>query len=180
MGVLRNAVSVCVGLCVIGTTFSAQAETRAHSITATIGGGRYYFPEKRKLSDAALPIVAVGYNFTPNWAVEGLFGFFNSQTHNEIDNNKVASANLFLFDVLYKFNAIHHVEPYVLAGVGILGMDPNGNDAHNEGNVNIGAGLAFFFDKSLALRVEARDIETIVGGKNDHMFDAGFTYLFDL
>jgi hypothetical protein len=66
-----------------------------------------------------------------------------------------------------------------LAGPGIIGLNPNGNDPNNEGNINAGLGTQYFVDKSFAFKVEARDFYTITGGgKNDVLIDVGVTYLF--
>lgn len=72
------------------------------------------------------------------------------------------------------------VEPYLLAGVGVIGLNPNRNDGHNEGNMNFGIGSDFFIEKSIAFRIEARDFYTFVGGKNDILIGAGIKFLLDL
>jgi hypothetical protein len=140
------------------------------------GAGYEYFAAKRALQNTGYSVFALGYNFTQHWGIEGLASFFHTNFKSFVQNPKSVSGTLVLIDGLYHFCAYHHIEPYVLAGIGMTGLSPNRNDAHNEGNINAGAGLQWFANSIVSLRVEARDLYTIVGGKNDVLLNFGIAF----
>lgn len=174
-------------LCV--TTFSlfgfstVYAGNRAGALTVTLGGGYEYFASKRQIQNAGVPFGILGYNFTNKWAFEALYGAFTTDFDNSVNDDHQINGNLFLLDAVYRFGTFGPccmVEPFVLAGVGITGMDRTTTDSHNEGNINAGLGVQLFPHKDVAFRMEARDLYTRVGGKNDVMLDAGVSFLFDV
>jgi OOP family OmpA-OmpF porin len=167
----------CVIFLASSHVFSAS---RANSATFTLGGGYEFFSSKRQVRNTGIPLGMIGYNFTDHWGIEGLLSFFTTKSRRTDNHAKQVNGALFAIDGLYHFSPYRRFEPYVLAGVGVTGLNPSGNDAHNEGNVNAGAGLAWFATKAVALRVEARDLYTIIGGKNDVLIDAGVMFLMDL
>lgn len=146
-------------------------------VTVTLGGGGIIFASKRQIDNAGIAFAALAYNLTDNWAVEALLGGFNTSLNNS--DNRTVNGTLFALDALYRFIPQHALSPYVLAGVGVFGMNPNGTDANNEGNINIGVGAQYFVHPAVALRLEARDFYTLIGGKNDVMIDGGVSFLFD-
>lgn len=169
--------------CLISFAFISSnvfAMTRANTATFTLGGDYMFFANKRHIDNTAVPYGILGYNFTEHWGIEGLLGVINTNSQKNINGNKNEHVHggLFLVDGLYHFTAYKNIEPFVLAGVGITGLDPNGEDARNEGNINAGAGVLWFANEIVALRLEVRDIFTIVGGKNDVMLGGGVTFTF--
>ena len=154
------------------------AGNRAGATTLSLGGGYYFFADKRHLDDTNIPYGALAYNFSERFGIEGLAGFFTTTSHKSINLNRSVRGKLFVFDGIYRFFPSDHLEPFLLLGVGVLGLNPNGTDAHDEGNVNAGIGVQYFIDRSIAFRFEARDFYTLVGGKNDAFLDAGISFLF--
>lgn len=173
---MKNILSIIATILFLTTT--AQAASRPNTTTFTLGGGYEFFASKRNIQNTAVPLAMLGYNFTERWGIEALFGVINSTSHQNATYGEHVHGNLFLIDGLYHFSCCHHIEPFVLAGVGITGLDPNGNDARNEGNINAGAGILWFANEVVALRLEARDLYTITGGKNDVLVDGGVTFVF--
>ncbi|RDI42723.1 OmpA family protein [Aquicella lusitana] len=166
-------------LCLISLPM-AHAANRAGSATFTLGAGNYYFSSRRHIDNTGFPFAALGYNFTDQWGLEGLFAVFNTDSNRPEDNGKQVKGALFALDAIYHFSPYRIMQPFVLAGVGALGLNPNGTDADNQGNINAGVGAQFFANESVAFRIEARDFYTIVGGKNDVFLDAGVTFLLDI
>lgn len=161
------------------TSYSVSfAGNRAGAITFALGDGYYRFDSKRHIDNTGVPYGSLGYDFTKHWGIEALLGFFTTDSRLPIDHGKEVNGRLFAVDVVYHFFPYCCLEPYVLAGPGILSMNPNGNDANTEGNINGAAGVQFFFNKDVALRLEARDVYTIVGGKNDVFLNGGVSFLF--
>lgn len=155
---------------------NAFAETQANAVSFSLGGGPYYFSPKRHVDNTNVGFGALGYNFTPHWGVEALLGFFNTNSHKPEDNGRQVNGTLFAFDGIYHFNNIYSIDPYIMAGPGVIGMNPNGTDANNEGAFNAGLGAQYFINKIIGLRIEGRDLYTFVGKKNDYFLDAAITF----
>lgn len=154
-------------------------EEGAFSISPVAGD--FFLASKRHMNDAGVAMVILGYDFTKHWGIEGLLGGYNTDFKGNRYNGESIKGVLFAVDGVYRFGPYYQViQPYVLAGIGAIGMNHNNNDAHNEGNINAGIGAQFFIYKAIAFRVEARDFYTWVGGKNDVMVDAGMTFLFNI
>ena len=175
-----------LGLLVILSFISAipyapvMAANRAGAASFILGAGNYYFSSKRHIDNAGLIFVGAGYDFTDQWGIEAIASIFNTDSDNPQDNGKQVNGTLVAIDGVYHFSPYKAIQPFITAGVGILGLSPNGNDARNEGNINAGLGAQYFVTDSISFRVDARDFYTINGGKNDVMLDAGMTFLFDL
>ncbi len=171
---------VCLGLISTHSYATSFAGNRPGALTLSGAVGYADFGSKRHIDNTTLGVAMVGYNLTAHWGVEGLLGMFNTKFKGWVHDNRKVNGTLFLFDGVYHFWPEHRVEPYLLAGVGIMGLNPSTEDANNEGNINAGVGFQVFPFNSLALRFDARDIYTMVGGKNDLLFTAGVSILIDL
>lgn len=153
---------------------------RANSLSFTVGGGVDFFASKRRVKNASVPFVAVDYNFTRHWGIEALAGFFNTTFTGDNDTGKQTNGNLVLVDAVYHFCPYRFVQPYVLAGVGVTSFSSNRTDANNQGNINAGVGLQFHVNEVVSFKVDARDIYTMVGGKNDVFVGAGVSLAWQL
>ena len=169
---------MCVILFFIAAYVNVYGGNRDGAVTFSMGSGIYDFASKRQIDNTSVPFAALGYQFNPHWGIEGLLGIFNTDSHDPDDNCEQVNGTLVALDGIYHFSPYTKLEPFVLAGFGILGMNPNGSNAHNLGNINAGIGAQIFADTSVALRFEARDFYTIVGGFNDLYFDAGLSFLW--
>jgi OOP family OmpA-OmpF porin len=172
------ALLACFSLSSVFLTSPVFAGNEAGNGTFTLGAGYYHFAPKRNIDNTSITFGSLGYNFTKQWGIEGLLGFFTTDSNRSVDNGKEVNGTLFAMDAIYRFSPIHCFEPYVLAGPGAIGMNPNGNDANVQGNFNAGVGTQYFFSKTIALRLEARDFYTFVGGKNDYFLNGGVSFLF--
>src|SRR5579883_596496 len=177
-----NALVALASFSFFSLTFSSTSYAfhRAGAASFSFGEGHYSFDPKRHIDNTSIPFVALGYDLTEHWGAEALVSIFTTDQDNSTGNNQQVDGALFLLDAVYHFSPFKLLQPYVLAGVGILGLNPNGNEAHNQGNLNAGIGTELFASKSIAFRVEARDIHTTAGGKNDVLVDGGVAILFDI
>jgi OOP family OmpA-OmpF porin len=156
----------------------ASAENRAGAFTLTPGVAYDFFAAKRQLNNTwLLPTVGLAYNFDERWAVEGMYSTFGTSQKGTGPHPSVRGG-LYTMGGLYRFARYSMLEPYVSFGVGVNHINPNGNDAYNEANINAGLGTQVFFDESIALRGEVRDIYTMSGGKNDVTIGMGVSFLF--
>lgn len=173
----------CLGFFTLTSFNAIYAGNQPGAISITPGAGELFLASKRHMKNAGVPLVILGYNFSKQWGFEALIGgyttTFNSssppKSFKEINGTLVALNGVYRFGEYYQI-----IEPYIVFGVGVIGMNPNGNNANNEGNINAGVGTQIFANPIVAFRVEARDFYTWVGGKNDAMIDAGVSFLINL
>jgi OOP family OmpA-OmpF porin len=175
---IRSVIASCISIVSIASCASVFAMNKAGDITLNVGGGYDIFSSRRHIENSGVPTLALGYNFTDQWGIEGLFGAFNTNSKANYNNGKHVNGWMFAVDGLYHFTPYQLLQPYVFAGPGLMSFNPNGNDANNQGNINAGAGLQFFVADMVALRLEARDIYTFVGGYNDVFLNGGVTIFF--
>lgn len=159
---------------------TSYAENRGNAYYLMVGGGYDFFATNRHIENTGIPFLALGYNFTKHWGFEALVGIFDTNFKKSVQDNREIDGLLVLFDGVYHFTSFNRIDPFILAGFGLTGFRPNQNDATNEGNINAGIGVQFFANEIVALRLEARDIYTIVNGKNDVFIDGGVTFYIDL
>jgi OOP family OmpA-OmpF porin len=169
-------------LCVIAAgwglmaSHGALASNRPGAITITPMAGYYYFSSKRQLDNTGDLGLALAYNFTQQWAMEGTYTSMNAKLQGTYSHTH---GNLYLIDGLYRFTPHGMFEPYVSAGIGALGLSQSRSDANSGMNVNAGIGTQVFFDKVVALRGEVKDLYFMAGGKNDVAINFGVSFLID-
>ena len=145
------------------------------SITPSVGYFRY--SGKRHIESQALPALYLGYGFTPQVSGEvfytSLSSNFRHQDHQSIEGD------IYALDGLYHFRVTSPLQPYIAAGVGAIQLRPPATgDAKTQSNLNVGAGIEYGFSNRFSLRAGAHDFYTMVGGKQDILFDAGLTIYF--
>lgn len=181
MNRLSSLVLTSLALATFHSSAAAYAGNQEGAIPLSLAGGELFLASKRNMENTGIGMLMLGYNFTERWGIEGLLGIFNTHFKNNVPSSKNIDGTLFAIDGIYRFTPYRGaLQPYVLAGIGVFGLNPNKSDANNEGNINAGAGVQLFIHKAIAFRMEARDFYTWVGGKNDFMIDAGITYLFNV
>ena len=148
------------------------------AVTVTVSDAYYHFDEKRKMDNSAMPNLAVAYNFNSHWAFEVAAGVLNTDLKPSKGDHGVHGM-LYTVDGLYRFVPYGHLEPYVIAGIGMLSLSPNGDDSEHPGNINAGIGTQLFWGPTVAMRAEIRDIFDTTGEtRNDYMINLGVSFLF--
>jgi outer membrane beta-barrel protein len=175
---MKNKSQIAVGLLALLMTGHAAAGNRAGAVTLTLADAYYHFASSRHLNNTSLPNVALAYNFTDRWAIEADVGAINTDQKPVLGKAGVHGF-LYTADAIYRFLPHKQFEPYLIAGVGLLSIKPNGLDSNNQGNINAGVGTQLFFSDMIALRGEVRDLYTTTGtGKNDYMINFGVSFLW--
>jgi hypothetical protein len=157
---------------------AVYADNAPGHFTFTLGNSYIDFSSKRHINNANAPFGALGFTLTPHVDIEGLLGFFTTRSHLPVDEDRSITGSLFTLDVIYRFSPYRCIVPYLLAGPGFLSMHPNGTNPDTEGNINGGAGVDLLISNQIAFRVEARDMYTINGGKQDILLNGGVSILF--
>lgn len=156
----------------------AFADIKPHAWTFSLGGGYIFFTPKRNLANTAIPgYAAINYNFDEKWAMSLAANLVNADSHNP--NNRYVHGFLYLWDQLYRFPTYHKVDTYAMGGFNIFSLKPVTNQAVNQGGMNVGVGAQFFKSSGIALVVEARDVYTFSGGKNDVLLNGGVNFIWE-
>lgn len=170
----------CAGLLALACQSSVFAENRAGAFTFTLADAYYHFDNGRHLDNIGLPNAAIAYDFTDRWAVEFGYGVVNTDPTSSANNgNRGVHGNLYLLDAIYRFNKMKVFDPYLIGGIGVLGLKPISTDTEHQTNLNLGVGTQIFFGDDVAIRGEVRDLLTTTGvTKNDWMVNIGISILF--
>lgn len=158
----------------------AYPGNRPGALTFTLGGGYVYLDDKREMDNKAAGMIAVDYDLTEHWGVEGMLASLSTHYKDEVHDTRHVSGTIFALDGVYHFLTDNMFQPYVLAGVGLIGLSPGRFDANNSGNLNAAIGAQLFLNQTFSLRVEARDFYTWEGARNDVFLNAGVSATFDL
>lgn len=159
---------------------AATAANLPGAMTLTLSEAYYHFDNDRHMDNTGMPNAAIAYNVDSHWALEAGLGVLNT---NLDDDDAIGDEGvhglLFTADAIYRFMPESRFEPYVIGGVGVLGLKPNGTNNVQQGNFNAGVGAQFFINDYIALRVEARDLlMTTGGGMNDFMINGGISFVY--
>ena len=167
-------------LCACSCFFSlGYAGNQPGSTTLSFGAGYEFFSGKRQMKNTNTRFISLGYNFDAHWGAVASLENFNSRYRHSTGDDRSITGTMFFLDGLYHFAPYQFIEPYVLAGIGINGFNPNRFASNNQGNVNAGLGAQLFIHKDIAFKFEGKDVYTIVGGKNDVILNAGISILFN-
>ena len=142
----------------------------------SLGEGYYCFAARRHLDNTTLPFGALTYHLTNQLGIEGLVGWFVTQSHAAVNDDQSANGGLFALDVIYTRWPDWRYVPYLLAGPGLLSINPNGTDPNTTGIINGGVGLKITISPQVAFRFDVRDIYTIVGSKQDFFLNGGVQF----
>ncbi|NNM50676.1 MAG: OmpA family protein [Pseudomonadales bacterium] len=102
--------------------------------------------------------LGLGYRFTPNWGVEGDIG-------RSTPNLPSPYLDRFLhyhhadFNLMYRFNADGHLQPFVLAGAGRARYQADLGPNFQKDYGQAGAGLMWAYNDRFAVRTEGRYME---------------------
>ncbi len=166
-------------LLMAGILFSSVvfAEAAPGAITFTVGNGYIFFASKRDLKNMFIPgYVGLTYNFDEKWATQVAANVINTTGAGA---PKSIHGFAYLFDEIYRIHSsIKYVEPYVMGGFNVMSLKPIPNQAVNQGGLNAGIGAHFFKSSNVALSLEARDLYTFSGGKNDVLLNFGVNFIW--
>jgi OOP family OmpA-OmpF porin len=152
---------------------ASHAENKYHVFTLTPFVGGRLFEGNQALDDSPVGGIALGYNLSEVWSVEGLFGY--SRGENRLGRNvDVCDARV---DVLYHFKPYRALVPYLAGGIGALFLKTEHEEADNDLQLNFGAGIKFFISENIALRADLRPVLDINVGDSDDRPDTYWNLL---
>ncbi len=172
---MKKIKNIYIALFALFLADHAMAGNRSGATTLTLATAYYHFSSQRHLDNTTLPNIALAYDFTDRWALEGGVGVVNTNQKPVLGGLGVHGF-LYTIDGIYRFQPHTSWEPYLIAGVGMLAMRQNNLDNNHQGNINAGVGTQVFFGEMIALRGEVRDLYTTTG-RNDYMINFGVSFL---
>lgn len=134
-------VFIFISVLIIPAMSYAEIKEESFEVNPYIG---YYFPHGDRADKGALGL-RLGYNFTKNWALEGVYDHLNS------------AAELFHVNALYHLVPDGPFNPFVTAGVGDAFIK---DGTQNKFMGDIGIGAKYFFSDRIAARVDFREVMT--------------------
>lgn len=153
------------------------AGNRPLAVTVTVAEGYYVFDNKWGVQNNGLTNIGLAFDFTKKWAIEGNAGVSFTRTNGENDNFNVL-ANLYTLDALYRITSYLQYEPYLSFGVGLLTLDSTPDRASSQTpNINVALGSQYFFSKSIAMRLELKDLYSPSQAKNDFLVSFGMSFV---
>ncbi len=161
---------VTVALVITFAPAASQAEIRPDTLNLSPFLGGYFYEGNQRLDDQPVFGLAVGYNFTERWGVEGVASYGQTEVkEGSEDNVDIYSVR---FDALYHLQPNQELVPYVAAGVGWMSFHPGWGEDTDRALFNYGLGLKYFMTDDIALRADVRHV--LVDGdmdKSDQVFN---------
>ncbi len=151
---------------------SAKVQEKAFTITPMIGG--HSFEGNLNLDDSLLWGIALGYNLTDQWALEGVFTQTNADGEHGASDADILTYRI---DALYHLWSGKALVPYLAAGIGAISTDYNHGDDHDHLLLNYGAGIKYFIlDDLIALRGDVRHLLDFPEPDNSLQYSIGLTF----
>ncbi len=167
MSFLRNKCILLTSLIAASSVAQAQPE-EGFTIAPSIG--YYNMDNHRSVDNSTAFSLGLGYQFGNPWAIELVYVNADSETTSGSD----IDVDQYRLDGLYHLEGSDLLTPYLAAGVGTTDFSSGPNNAL----INVGGGLKYALNDSLALRADVR----LINDTEDHEFDnlttVGLHYVF--
>lgn len=129
---------------------SAMAENRADTVTFAPYVGGYTFQGSQDIETSPVFGFRLGYNFTDNWAIEGVIDYVRADRDAGGDIEMLRYGG----DLLYNFMPKSSFVPYLAAGFGGFNFD----ESKTKAIYNYGGGVKWFMTDNFALRADVRGL----------------------
>ncbi|VUD64640.1 Outer membrane porin F [Thalassocella blandensis] len=161
-----------------GLLFSAVSAPLASAddsgFNISVMGGQAIFDKDRELEDDTFFSIDLGYDFSERWGME--FGYVSAEAEFE-DFNESVDLEQFRLDGLYYFGE-NNFKPYLVAGIGDQSWSLDGFDDIQSTFVNAGAGFKYYFNPHVALRGDARLVNSLDEEMTDYLVGLGLLVKF--
>lgn len=169
--------TVCVAAMLAVTPAGAENRAGSFSLSPYLGG--YTFEGDQHIRTSPTFGIRGGYNFTPHWGLEPVFGFSPAEETrgSEVD----VDSYTYRLEGLYHFMPEKTLVPFLAAGAGGKTLDyATGSTARDrtDGIVTYGGGVKYFISEAVAARGDVRGILDLGYFYNDIEYTVGLSYLF--
>jgi OOP family OmpA-OmpF porin len=134
-------VLIFISVLILPAMLHAEIKEGSFEVNPYLG---YYFPSGDRADKGAAGL-RLGYNFTKNWGIEGVYDHLNS------------AAELFHANAMYHFMPEGALNPFVTAGIGDAFIKEG---TKNKFMGDVGVGVKYFFSDRIAARVDFREVFT--------------------
>src|SRR5574340_520630 len=138
-----NALFIFICVFILASSAFADNKAKSFSIAPFIGG--YTFDSKEDLKTRPVSGIRLGYDFTPHWALEGVFEYIPTIFERAPVIESPAYALGYRLEALYNFMPEKRLVPYIAVGAG--GRSLQFKDFpydRNHAAVDYGLGLKYF------------------------------------
>ena len=164
-------------LLILSNVVSAQVRPSTFSVTPYIGG--YLFDKDRKLGNAPVYGISLGYNFTKYFGVELSGEGIHTNYDPGVSDSRSTNVGNYRLDAVLNLIPDSRFVPFVFAGFGGQSIDyPKNVPNRSAYAADYGAGLKFFFTDWLALRGDIRQIYVFDNSKKDIEYTLGLVFYF--
>jgi outer membrane beta-barrel protein len=165
-----------LALASLGTT-PALAGIDGGEVSVSPFAGGYVFDGSQHLSSGLAMGARLGYHLTPNWGAEGQFTYARPSSHGNYGNLYALRA-----DALYHFMPKSDLVPFLALGGGWMRTEAP-HSASDDATLDVGAGLKYFINDSVALRGDFRQVMAFKSGHGTDTWQnseitAGLTFHF--
>ena len=153
----------------------ATAENRAKALNLSTMLGSQVFEGNQSLRSSLFRGVNLGYNFTENWGIEGVYTQVKADAK---DNSKTdTKVKTYHLDLLYHFIPTQNFVPYFATGLGAISSNPKQGQSRDHLLFNYGVGIKYFIlDDLIALRADVRHLLDCPDPYNNLQYSAGLTF----
>ncbi len=164
----------------------ALAQVKADSIHLSIMPGGLFPDSDLNIDDGMQYSLGLGYNFTENWGLEVLGSMAHSLDMDKDFGRGDSDVSHLRANAVYHFGNNNAFVPYMTAGLGGFWASydrdnraNNDDDDYNAFAANAGVGFKYFFNETVALRVEANNVHAFKDGGSDNLaLNGGLTFQF--
>ena len=160
-------------LCCVSLPVAAENRPRALNFSTMLG--TQVFEGNQSLDSSVFWGIDLGYNFTENWGIEGVYTQVNADAKdNSTTDTKVKTYHL---DLLYHFAPTQKFVPYFAMGLGAIDSNPDQGQSRKHLLLNYGVGIKYFIlDNLIALRADIRHLIDCPEPYNNLQYSAGLTF----
>jgi len=170
---LKKIIYLTLILCCFALPAAAQNQSGAFTISPLFGG--HAFENDLSLETSPFWGIALGYNLTENWGLEGIY----TRTDADADNITAADTKVetYRLDALYHFRPTEKLVPYLALGLGTISSSPDGGSVQNDLSFDYGVGIKYFvLDDLIALRADVRHLVAVDEPDSSLQYFAGLTF----
>jgi OOP family OmpA-OmpF porin len=173
---MRKAIVLSVTLAMLfGISSMVRAELRSGAFYLTPQIGGYVFEGNQDLDHSPTIGLGLGYLLDPHWAAELTFNYIDAEFESSDGD---VDGYLLRLDGLYHFMPENRLVPYLAAGIGGIRLEPDSGSSDDSFLINAGGGLKYFLTESIALRGDARYVNTFDDSYSNLIYTLSLDFLF--
>ncbi|MCW8892157.1 MAG: OmpA family protein [Deltaproteobacteria bacterium] len=170
---LKKTTLLALFICCFTLPASAEIHPGAFTLSPMLGG--HFFDGDQSLDSSSFWGLGLGYNFSENWAVEGVYTKADADAEDaSTTDTKVETIHL---DALYHFQPTKKLVPYFVAGLGGIYSSPDVGAERDHLLFNYGLGVKYFIlDNLIALRADIRHLLDFPEPDHNLQYSAGLVF----